>query len=43
MRHGIKCNKLDDPEIVESMKTIDYIGLNEDKIVDISSSGYYIF
>ena len=26
--HGMKCNKLDDPEVVNSLKTLDCIGLN---------------
>ena len=42
----MKCNKLDDPEVVNSLKTLDCIGLMEthaDKNVDISLPGYYIF
>lgn len=44
--HGIKCNKLDDPEIINHLKTSDCIGLLEthaDKNVDISLQGYYVF
>ena len=44
--HGMKCNKLDDPEVVNSLKTLDCIGLMEthaDKNVDISFPGYYVF
>ena len=44
--HGMKCNKLDDPEVVNSLKTLDCIGLMEthaDKNVDISLPGYYVF
>ena len=42
----MKCNKLDDPEVVNSLKTLDCIGLMEtraDKNVDISLPGYYVF
>lgn len=44
--HGIKCNKLDDPEVINFLKTSDCIGLLEthaDKTVDISLPGYYVF
>ena len=43
--HGMKCNKLDDPEVVNSLKTLDCIGLMEthaDKNVDISLPGYVL-
>ena len=42
----MKCNKLDDPEVINSLKTFDCIGLMEthaDKNVDISLPGYYVF
>ena len=44
--HGMKCDKLDDPEVANSLKTLDCIGLMEthaDKNVDISLLGYYVF
>ena len=43
--HGLKCNKLNDPEVVNSLKWSDLIGLLEthaDKSVDISLPGYYV-
>ena len=42
----MKCNKLDDPEVINSLKTFDCIGLMEthaDKNVDISLPGHYVF
>ena len=44
--HGIKCNKLDDPDVESSLNMLDCIGLMEthaDKNVDISLPGYYVF
>ena len=44
--HGIKYNKLYDPEVIECLKNYDCIGLLEthaDKLVDISMRGYYVF
>ena len=44
--HGMKCNKLQDPEVVNILNSSDCIGLLEthaDKSVDISLSGYYVF
>ena len=44
--HGLKCNKLNDPEVVNSLNWSDLIGLLEthaDKSVDISLPGYYVF
>ena len=44
--HGMKCNKLDDSEVVNSLQKFDCIGLMEthaDKNVDISLPGYYVF
>ena len=44
--HGMKCNKLHDPEVINVLKSSDCIGLLEthaDKSVDISLPGYYVF
>ena len=44
--HGLKCNKLDDSEVINSLKSSDLIGLLEthaDKSVDISLPGNYVF
>ncbi|MEW8543579.1 MAG: endonuclease/exonuclease/phosphatase family protein, partial [Candidatus Thiodiazotropha sp.] len=44
--HGMKCNKLNDPEIINTLKSSDCIGLLEthaDKTVDISLNGYHVF
>ena len=44
--HGKKCNKLDDSEVINSLKRIDCIGLLEthaDKTVDITLLGHYVF
>ena len=44
--HGMKCNKLNDPEVIGMLKTSDCIGLLEthaDKLVDISLPGYHVF
>ena len=44
--HGIKYNKLYDPEVIECLKNYDCTGLLEthaDKLVDISMRGYYVF
>ena len=44
--HGMKRNKLHDPEVIKVLKSSDCIGLSEthaDKSVDISLPGYYVF
>ena len=42
----MKCNKLDDPEVIKSLVRTDCIGLMEthaDKAVDFTLPGYYVF
>ena len=44
--HGMKCNKLDDPEVLKYLEGFDCIGLLEthaDKAVDFTLPGYNVF
>ena len=44
--HGIKCNKLNDPVMINLLNSSDCIGLRKtraEKSVDISLPGYHVF